>query len=120
MTNPESIREYLYGTETITDWTVGSKIIFEGEFQGKKYRDEGVILKNVLHELLSYSFWSNFSGLENKPENFSLITYKLIAIENNKTLFTWEQKGHPNDENRMHAELQIGELLKNIKEIAER
>ena len=30
LTNPEIIKEYLYGTETLTDWKVGSEIIFQG------------------------------------------------------------------------------------------
>jgi uncharacterized protein YndB with AHSA1/START domain len=119
LTDPKIIREYLYGTETITDWKVGSKIIFQGDFNGKKYRDMGIILENVFHELLSYSFWSSFSGLENKPENYSLIIYNITSIDNKKTKFTWTQKGHPDEETRSHAENQIGELIKNIKEIAE-
>ena len=31
LTNPEIIKEYLFGTQTITDWKVGSDIIFQGE-----------------------------------------------------------------------------------------
>ncbi|WP_291634829.1 SRPBCC domain-containing protein [Clostridium sp.] len=120
LTNPKIIQEYLYGTQTITDWKIGSKIMFQGEFNGQKYCDMGVINENVLHELLSYSFWSSFSGLENRPENYSLITYNLESIDYNKTKFTWTQKGHPDEESCAHAETQIGELLKNIKEIAEK
>jgi len=29
MTNPEKIKVYLYGTETNTDWKVGSPIVFK-------------------------------------------------------------------------------------------
>ena len=43
LTNPEIIKEYLFGTETITDWKVGSEIIFQGEYEGHKYRDHGII-----------------------------------------------------------------------------
>ncbi|HEY5584194.1 MAG TPA: SRPBCC domain-containing protein [Ruminiclostridium sp.] len=52
LTDPKIISEYLYGTETITDWKVESEIIFQGEFKGQKYRDMGVIKDNILHELL--------------------------------------------------------------------
>ena len=34
LTNPEKIKVYLFGTETLTDWKTGSEIIFQGEYQG--------------------------------------------------------------------------------------
>ena len=58
MTNPEIIKEYLFGTETVTDWKVGSEIVFQGEYNGQKYRDHGVILEYIPNELVSYSYWS--------------------------------------------------------------
>lgn len=120
LTNPKFIQEYLYGTETITDWKVGSEILFQGEYNGQKYVDMGVILETVVNELLSYSYWTSFSGLENKPENSSVITYILDAIDPKKTRFTWIQKGHASEENRLSTENQIGELIQNIKRIAEK
>src|SRR5580698_757285 len=80
LTNPEIIKEYLFGTETITDWKVGSEIIFQGVYGENKeysYRDRGVIREFVPHQLISYTYWSGFSGLEDKPENYSLVTYTL-------------------------------------------
>ncbi len=61
LTNPAIIKDYLFGTETVTDWKVGSTIIFQGEYDGHKYKDEGVILENKPLELLSYSYWSGFT-----------------------------------------------------------
>ena len=56
LTNPEKIKIYLFGTETITDWKVGSNIIFKGEYKGNKYQDKGVVLENKPNQLLSYSY----------------------------------------------------------------
>lgn len=42
LTTPDIIKEYLFGTETVTDWKVGSEIVFQGEYEGKKYRDHGI------------------------------------------------------------------------------
>jgi len=120
LTNPEIIKEYLYDTETITDWKVGSEIIFQGDYSEQKYRDMGVILENSLYELLSYSYWSNFTGLQNKPENYSLITYSLEMLDNMKTKFTWEQKGYVDEQSCANAESGIEALVEKIKEIAER
>jgi len=68
LTQPEIIKEYLFGTGTVTDWKPGSEIIFQGDYQGHKYRDHGVIQENILNKKISYTYWTGFSGLEDKPE----------------------------------------------------
>ena len=120
LTAPEIIKEYLFGTETITDWKVGSEVIFQGEFDGKKYLDRGVVKENVENELLTYSYWSSFSGSEDKPENYSLITYTLTPKEKNETTFTWTQKGYADEESYNHSKTGMDAFLKQIKEIVER
>jgi len=102
LTNPEIIKEYLFGTETITDWKVGSEIVFQGEYEGHKYRDHGIIKEIIPLELISYSYWSGFSGLEDKPENYSLVTYK-VEKEKNSTKFTWVQTGFATDQGYEHS-----------------
>src|SRR5690349_19369890 len=39
VTDPEKIKLYLYGTQTETDWQVGSTIRFTGEWEGTPYVD---------------------------------------------------------------------------------
>ena len=41
LTNPEIVKKYFFGTNVKTDWKVGSPIIWEGEWEGKSYRDKG-------------------------------------------------------------------------------
>lgn len=119
LTDPELIKEYLYGTETITDWKTGSEIVFQGEYQGHKYRDHGKILTNTHEKEISYSYWSGFSGLEDKPENYSTVTYRLISIQG-KTELTWQQKGYADSEKQKHSEIGLPALLEQIKLISER
>ena len=119
LTKPEIIKKYLFGTETITDWQPGSEIIFQGEYGGSKYRDKGVIVRNISGELLSYTYWSGFSGLEDMPENYSLITYSLKSDEDKKTTFTWTQKGYATEERYQHSLRGMKEFLKKIKQIIE-
>jgi uncharacterized protein YndB with AHSA1/START domain len=120
LTNPEIIKEYLFGPETITDWKAGSEIVFQGEYNGIKYRDKGVVQKNVLQELLSYRYWSAFSGLEDKPENYSLVTYSLVDKGNNQTELTWAQQGFATREGYQHSMSGMDAFLKHIKDIIER
>ena len=120
LTNPEIIKEYLFGTETITDWQPGNDIVFQGEYEGKKYHDKGVVIENVLHKLICYSYWSSFSGLEDKPENYNLVIYGLASVDNKTTTLTWTQKGFATEEGYKHSLNGMDDFLKKIKDIIER
>jgi uncharacterized protein YndB with AHSA1/START domain len=122
LTNPEIIKKYLFGTETLTDWKPGSEIIFQGEYGDQnqhKYRDKGIILESIPNEKLSYSYWSGFSGLEDTPENYSIVTYTLEDTGNDKTNFTWTQKGYATEENYQHSLNGMKDFLLQIKNIIE-
>jgi len=120
LTNPEIIKEYLFGTETVSDWEVGSEVIFQGEYDGKYYRDGGIIRESVPEKVLTYTYWSGFSGLEDIPENYSLITCTLESNDNKKTKFTWSQKGFADEEKHKQAESRMQEFLEKIKEVIEK
>ena len=123
LTKPEIIKEYLFGTETITDWKVGSEVIFQGvygEHGEHSYKDRGIVMENIPLERLSYTYWSSFSGLEDKPENYSLITYTLVQKGKGLTEFTWTQEGYANIEGYEHAQSGMPAFLEQIKGIMER
>ncbi len=123
LTNPEIIKEYLFGTQTITDWKVGSDIIFQGAYGDNlefNYKDKGIVRKNVLNEVISYSYWSGFSGLEDKPENYSLVTYTVKEIDDNKTNFTWTQAGFGTEEGYQHSLSWMKDFLGQIKATVEK
>ncbi len=120
LTNPEIIKEYLFGTQTITDWKVGSDIVFKGEYQGITYQDKGKIKEYIPNKKISYTYWSGFSGLEDKPENYSLVTYNVDLMDGNKSRFTWTQKGFAGEEGYEHSKNGMKLLLEKIKNIVER
>ncbi len=74
---PEQVERYFFGTKLVTDWNVGSPIFFRGEYGGKAYEDKGRVLAFTPMESLSFSYWSGFSGLEDKPESYQVIRYGL-------------------------------------------
>lgn len=119
LTNPVKIKEYLFGTEVITDWKIGSSIIFQGEYDGQQYKDKGNVIENKKNQLLKYDYWSGFSGLEDKPENYSLVTYKIENLEDNSVNFTWHQQGFSSEEGKCHTEEGLKAMLDKIKELAE-
>ena len=120
LTNPAIIKDYLFGTETVTDWKVGSPIIFQGEYQGHKYKDRGVILEFKPMETLTYSYWSGFTGLDDKPENYAKVSYHVKVIDGNTTQFTWTQKGFANQDGYNHSKTGMPDFLKGIKAVMER
>lgn len=119
LTNPEKIKVYLFGTETITDWKIGNPIIFQGEYDGHKYKDRGNVLENKYRELLKYNYWSGFSGLEDKIENYSIVTYKIDKVEDNQVEFTWTQEGFASEEGQQHSENGLYGMLEQIKKLVE-
>lgn len=120
LTNPENIKEYLFGTEVLTDWNIGSPIIFQGEYDGQQYKDKGNVIENTENKLLKYNYWSGFSRLEDKPENYSLVTYKIEKLDDNSVNFTWHQQGFSSEEGKCHTEQGLQSMLEKIKELAEK
>ena len=119
LTNPEQIKKYLFGTQVTTDWKVGSPIKFSGDYQGHQYTDKGNVLENNPHTLLKYNYWSGFSGLEDTIENYSLVSYRITAIDDNTSDFEWHQQGFASEDGKCHTEEALKHMLAQIKELAE-
>ncbi|MEL6841786.1 MAG: SRPBCC domain-containing protein, partial [Bacteroidota bacterium] len=77
LVNPTKIKQYLYGTEVVSDWQEGVEIVFQGEYEGQAYRDHGVIQQFEPGKHFSYTYWTGFSGLEDKPENYALVSFEI-------------------------------------------
>ncbi len=118
LTSPEWIKKYLFGTDAISDWKVGSPIIFQGEWEGKKYSDKGTILKFEKNKIFQYDYWSNFSGFEDKPENYTRITFELSET-NNKTFLTLIQDHFVTQLQYEHSSKNWEMILGSIKKMLE-
>lgn len=77
LTEPESIAQYMFGAKVTTDWRPGSPITYEGEWNGKPYRDKGQVLEVAPNRLLKTTHFSPLSGKEDTPENYNVVTYEL-------------------------------------------
>lgn len=118
LTNPNIIKKYLFGTDTICDWKVGSRITFQGEFNGMTYKDGGYILDIEENKILRYSYWSSFSELEEKEENYSIVSYILKEMKG-KTQLTLSQSGFPDEARLEHSKANWKMVIESIKKIAE-
>ncbi len=118
ITNPKMIKKYLFGTQVITSWKIDSEIIFQGSWEGKKFRDKGIIKKFEIEKLFQYTYWSVFSGLEDKEENYSLVTFELSG-DGKITKLTVSQKGFGDKSSQEHSDKGWSIVLKKIKELLE-
>lgn len=116
---PELIKQYLFCTEVISEWKTGSPIIFRGTWEGKPYEDKALVLKSEKNKVLEYAYWTSLSGLEDKVENYAIITYELV--ENDRSTLvgvTQDNIGTPELFNRISQSWDIS--LKGLKETIEK
>ena len=118
LVNPTMIKQYLFGTNTVSDWKVGSPIAFKGEWEGKTYEDKGVILRLEPGRLLEYTYFSSFSKLPDIPESYQTITIELSSRETH-TLLSLSQDNNPTREAQEHSEKNWGMVLGSLKKLLE-
>ena len=119
LTTPKLIKKYLMGTDVSTDWKEGSAITYNGEYEGKKYHDKGIIKKIVPEKLLQSTYLSSMSGKKDKPENYNLVTYK-ITKRDDKTVITLTQDNNSTEKEKEHSTENWKTVLKKLKEVVER
>jgi uncharacterized protein YndB with AHSA1/START domain len=119
LTNPVLIRQYLFGTEAISDWKEGSSITYKGVWQGKSYEDKGVIKKIEPNKLLVSTYWSAFSGMPDSPDNYNTVTYTLDERDGETTL-TITQDNIGSKESADHSEGNWKMVLESLKNLLEK
>lgn len=119
LTDPEQIKEYLFGTTTTTDWKKGSPITYKGEWEGKAYEDKGTIIDIQPEKLLHTTYYSSMSGKDDKPENYSNVIYKLDA-EGDKTRLTITQDNAGDEASKEHSQNNWNMVLESLKKLVEK
>ena len=117
LTSPERIKRYFFSPKPITDWQAGSSIEFEGSYKKGEAKDGGTIIAIEKEKLLQYTYWTKFSGLERKEENYSMISYKLEEFEEH-TLLILSEQGFANEEAKEQAELNWTMILEEIHNLS--
>ena len=118
LVSPDSIKEYLYGTETTSDWKKGSEIWFRGKWEGKDYEDKGIILKFDIQKEFSYTYFSSFFMLPDLPKNYSEIVMKLNEKQGGVFLHI-SQIGFLSESQQNHSLENWKQILEKIKQLAE-
>ena len=118
LTRPELIKQYMFGSDVISDWKVGSPIIYRGEWQGKPFEDKGKILQMEPGRSLVSTHWSPLSGVADSPENYHTVSYHL-SEKDGQTEVTLTQDNNANEEEKVHSEQNWKQALDGLKKLVE-
>lgn len=101
-----------------TDWKVGCPIVVSG-FHHSRFRNVGVVLEFKPMDRLSYTHVSSLSRLPAEPENFTTLTFSLLA-QGEATLLTLMATGFPTVSIFKHLQFYWAGTLGILKQFAER
>ena len=118
LVKPEIIKKYMFGTNVVSDWKVGSSITWKGEWQGKSYEDKGQIRQIKPEKIIQYTHFSPLTGLPDIPENYHIVTIELAA-KGEGTEVSLSQDNNPTEEARKHNEKNWGMMLSGLKKVLE-
>ncbi|MFE6967668.1 SRPBCC domain-containing protein [Agromyces sp. NPDC057679] len=119
ITDPVAAREFMFGTELVTDWAVGGPIRWRGEWKGEPYEDHGTVLEVIPGERLVHTHFSPLSGEPDLPEHHHTLTWTLDE-QGGSTVLTLRQDNNPSAEAMAHSKRMWDSLVAKVKEIAER
>lgn len=118
LTDPEQIRQFMFGSEVVTDWQVGSPILYRGEWKGKAFEDKGRILEFEPPKRLVTTHWSPLSGVADRPENYHTVQYDL-SEHDGKTDLSLTQDNNASEQERQESERNWGSMLEGLKRLVE-
>lgn len=78
LVNPEQTKKYMFGCETVSDWKIGSSLLWQAMYEGKEMVFvKGIILDIKPNRLLKYSVIDPNTLMADIPENYLNVTYLL-------------------------------------------
>ncbi|MBA2423596.1 MAG: SRPBCC domain-containing protein [Chitinophagales bacterium] len=124
--NPEQTKKYMFGCEAVSDWNIGSPLLWKGNHEGKEMVFvKGNIVAIQPEKFLAYTTIDpNNKTIEDIPENYLKVTYELRE-ENGQTILTATQGDYStvgDGENRYRHTVEGGgwqPILEEIKKLVE-
>lgn len=116
LTDPAIIEQYFFGSKAQSTWKEGSPVTFTGEWKGKTYQDKGTILKAVPNKILQHTYWSSMGQLDDAPENYIIVTYRLEGDDQHTELTVTQDKSTNEEESKGLWKT----VLENLKKTVER
>lgn len=118
VTKPELVKLWQYGSDLLTTWQPGSDIKFSTRWEDKVFEQWGKVLEYKSNQSVSYSLFAPRPGIEDKPENYFIMSYVLSAENGQTKLEIIQEDNRPNavQEAPQGEENPVLQMLKNIAE----
>jgi uncharacterized protein YndB with AHSA1/START domain len=118
ITKAELVKLWQYGSDLITTWKIGSDIRFRTQWDDKVFEQWGKVLEIKPNEMVKYSLFAPRPDLEDKPENYFIMSYILTRMDGQTKLQIIQEDNRPN---AVQEEPQGEEnpVLRSLKELAE-
>lgn len=126
LTNPEETKKYMFGCETVSEWTPGSDLLWKMIYEGKEFiAVKGKVIAIQHGKYLAYTVFDPNADMEDIPENYLTVTYELTH-QNDDTVLKVTQGDYAkvaDGERRYKEAFNNGEgwnpILVQIKQLAE-
>lgn len=118
ITKPELVKLWQYGSDLHTSWEIGSDIKFRTAWEDKVFEQWGKILEVRPAEIVKYSLFAPRPDLEDKPENYFIMSYVLTEESGQTKLEIIQEDNRPNavQEEPQGEENPVLKLLKQLAE----
>ncbi|MEI8280574.1 MAG: SRPBCC domain-containing protein [Bacteroidota bacterium] len=91
LVNPEQTKKYMFGCETVSDWKVGSALLWRMKYEGKELvAVKGTIVDIQPNKYLAYTTIDPNAAIKDVPENYLTVSYELI-FDNGYTILNVTQ-----------------------------
>jgi uncharacterized protein YndB with AHSA1/START domain len=82
LVNPDKTKVYMFGCAALSDWQVGSPLIWEGTWEGSTMAFvKGHVTHFDLEKRLDYTVIDPNGTLPDLPENYLTVSYVLASID---------------------------------------
>jgi uncharacterized protein YndB with AHSA1/START domain len=123
LVNPNFTKQYMFGCEAVSDWKVGSPLLWKGQLDGKEVVFvKGNVLRIEPARVLEFTTFDPNMGIEDVPANYLTASYRL-SPKNDGVLLEVSQGDYAlvanSEERYQHTVGGWGPLLSKIKTLAE-
>ncbi len=88
LTNPAMTKEYMFGCEVISNWKIGSPILWKGQTEDGKeiIYVKGSIIEFIDGQKVTFTMFDPNMKLDDVPENYLNLTYELKEMDDKTIL----------------------------------
>ncbi|HTK80960.1 MAG TPA: SRPBCC domain-containing protein [Bacteroidota bacterium] len=116
--DPVKIKQYMFGTTVVSEWKEGSSIVWAGEWEGKRYEDQGTILKVESPHTLRYNHFTPASQSSEAIEQYHTVTVELSGNGDSTSVYLCQDHNLSYGA-KEHSERNWNMMLSELKKLLE-